>query len=73
MDGLAAAILARCQVLNLRASLCVSWPAFDLNVMSLIEGLLRNRALRGEDLRFGGEVLRFGRRKGRGFESELYT
>ncbi|KAL1317810.1 hypothetical protein HN51_069998 [Arachis hypogaea] len=74
VDGLAAAFLARCQLLNLRASLCVSWPEFDRSVMALIEHLLRNGVLRGCDgLRFGSQVLRFGRKKGRGFESELYT
>ncbi|RYR56440.1 hypothetical protein Ahy_A05g022140 isoform A [Arachis hypogaea] len=74
VDGLAAAFLARCQLLNLRASLCVSWPEFDRSVMALIERLLRNGVLRGCDgLRFGSQVLRFGRKKGRGFESELYS
>ncbi|MED6199371.1 hypothetical protein PIB30_075347 [Stylosanthes scabra] len=73
VDGLAAAILARCQLLNLRASLCVSWSEFDRSVMVLIANLLRDGVLRGcDDLRFGDHVMRFGRKKGRGFGSELY-
>ncbi|RDY01093.1 Peroxidase 11, partial [Mucuna pruriens] len=47
VDGLGAAILARCQALNIRASLCVSWPQFDASVVSLIKGLLQRGVLRG--------------------------
>ncbi|TKY68312.1 hypothetical protein E2542_SST04549 [Spatholobus suberectus] len=39
VDGLGAMILARCLVLNVRASLCISRSMFDTSVMSLIKGL----------------------------------
>ncbi|KAG5062938.1 hypothetical protein JHK85_004121 [Glycine max] len=47
VDGLGAAILARCQLMNIRASLCVSWPRFDKSVVALIKGLLGRRVLPG--------------------------
>ena len=73
VDGLGAAILARCQVMNVRASLCVSWPQFDASVVSLIKGLLHRRLLKGFDFDLSDEeVLKFGRRKGRVLLSELY-
>ncbi|KAK7306985.1 hypothetical protein VNO77_39653 [Canavalia gladiata] len=74
VDGLGAAILARCQVLNVRASLCVSWPQFDASVVSLIKDLLQRRVLRGFDLDFGlgdHEVLKFGRSKDHRLRSEF--
>ncbi|OIW04686.1 hypothetical protein TanjilG_00122 [Lupinus angustifolius] len=76
VDGLAAAVLARCQVLGIRAGLCVSWPQFDASVSALLKGVLRNGALRGLDLDliFSDEVLQSGkgRSKDHGFQSDLY-
>ncbi|CAJ1932126.1 unnamed protein product [Sphenostylis stenocarpa] len=73
VDGLGAAILARCQVMNVRASLCVSWPQFDASVVSLIKGLLQLGVLRGFNFDLNdGEVLKFGRIKDRVLHSELY-
>ncbi|CAO2828456.1 unnamed protein product [Amaranthus hypochondriacus] len=40
VDGLAAALLARCQIRNIRGSLCVSWPEFGKPVMQLVRSLL---------------------------------
>ncbi|CAL0315283.1 unnamed protein product [Lupinus luteus] len=76
VDGLAAAVLARCQVLGIRAGLCVSWPQFDASVSSLLKGVLRNGALHGLDLDliFSDEVLKSGkgRSKDHAFQSDLY-
>ncbi|XP_027361763.1 uncharacterized protein LOC113869574 [Abrus precatorius] len=74
VDGLGAAVLARCQALNVRASLCVSWPQFDSAVVSFIKDLLRRGVLRGCELDFGfsDEVMKFGRSVDRGHQSELY-
>ncbi|BAT99115.1 hypothetical protein LR48_Vigan09g177700 [Vigna angularis] len=73
VDGLGAAILARCQVMNVRASLCVSWPQFDASVVSLIKGLLQRRVLQGFDFDLSDEdVFKFGRSKDRVLHSELY-
>ncbi|WVZ13029.1 hypothetical protein V8G54_017559 [Vigna mungo] len=55
VDGLGAAILARCQVMSVRASLCVSWPQFDASVVSLIKGLLQRRVLQGFDFDLSDE------------------
>ncbi|KAK7275085.1 hypothetical protein RIF29_16192 [Crotalaria pallida] len=77
-DGLGAAILGRCQVLNIRASLCVSWPRFDASVVELIKGAMRNGALHGLDLDLvlnsSGEVLKPGRSssKDHAYQSDLY-
>ncbi|CAL5184796.1 unnamed protein product [Lathyrus oleraceus] len=68
VDGLGAAILGRCQILNLRASLCVSWPQFDSSVVLLLKDLLRQF-----DLGFNGdEALKFGRNRDHVFQSHLY-
>nr|KYP59736.1 hypothetical protein KK1_015177 [Cajanus cajan] len=72
VDGLGAAILARCQVLNVRASLCVSWPRFDASVVSLVKGLLQRGVLRGFEFDLGDEDLKFGRSEDRVLHSELY-
>ncbi|TKY69465.1 fatty acid desaturase [Spatholobus suberectus] len=73
VDGLGAAILARCQVMNVRASLCVSWPEFDASVVALIKGVLQRGVLRGFEFGSSGEAFKFGRRrKDRVLHSELY-
>ncbi|KAK7309939.1 hypothetical protein RJT34_07087 [Clitoria ternatea] len=73
VDGLGAALLARCEFLNLRASLCVSWPHFDTSVVLLLKDLLRCGALKGFDFGSSDEGLKFGtRRKDSVFQSELY-
>lgn len=73
MDGLGAAILARCQLMNIRASLCVSWPRFDKSVVALIKGLLGRRVLPGFEFGLSDdEVLKIGRSRDRVVHSELY-
>ncbi|KAF7808971.1 Trigger factor [Senna tora] len=78
VDGLSAALLGRCQILNIRGVLCVSWPEFDASVVSLIKGLLQKDVLPGLDLSSSDErsdelPLKFGRSKDHHFESDLYT
>lgn len=71
VDGLGAAILGRCQILNVRASLFLSWPQFDDSAVSLLKGGLRNGVLRGLDL--SDEVFKVGRRsKDHASLSDLY-
>lgn len=73
MDGLGAAILARCQVMNVRASLCFSWPRFDMSVVALIKGLLRRGVLRGFEFGLSDDgVLKIGKGRDRVLHSELY-
>jgi len=71
VDGLGAAILGRCQILKIRASLCVSWPQFDSDVVLLLKDLLRGLG----EFEFGfsdDEVFKFGRSKDHVFQSHLY-
>ncbi|CAK8537408.1 unnamed protein product [Lathyrus sativus] len=72
VDGLGAAILGRCQILNLRASLCVSWPQFDPSVVLLLKDLVR--PLVEFDFGFNGneEALKYGRNRDHVFQSHLY-
>ncbi|KAL2349055.1 hypothetical protein Fmac_003055 [Flemingia macrophylla] len=70
VDGFGAAVLARCQALNVRATLCVSWPRFDA---SLVKGLLQRGPLRGFHFDLTDEVLRHGICKDRVSHSDLYV
>ncbi|KAK9707075.1 hypothetical protein RND81_07G171000 [Saponaria officinalis] len=45
VDGLAAALLARCQIRNVRGTLCVSWPEYGKPVMRFIRSLLTKDVL----------------------------
>ncbi|KMT08356.1 hypothetical protein BVRB_6g140390 [Beta vulgaris subsp. vulgaris] len=45
VDGLAAALLARCQIRNIRGVLCISWPEFGKPVMDMIRSLLMKDVL----------------------------
>lgn len=77
VDGLAAALLGRCQMKNIKGTLCVSWPEFGASVVSLVKSLLHRNVLSGLDLSLNGdggdEYLRFGWTKDPSFDSELYT
>lgn len=77
VDGLAAALLARCQMRNIRGTLCVSWPQYGGSAVALVKSLLHRNVLHGFDLSSGGETedecLRFSRIKDHHFNSELYT
>jgi hypothetical protein len=71
VDGFGAAILGRCQILKIRAGLCVSWPQFDSSVVFLLKDLLRGF----KEFDFGlsdDQVLKFGRSKDHVFQSHLY-
>ncbi|CAK9311440.1 unnamed protein product [Citrullus colocynthis] len=45
VDGLAAALLGRCQMKNIKGALCVSWPEYGSEVISLLKSLLHQNAL----------------------------
>lgn len=77
VDGLAAALLARCQMRNIRGTLCLSWPQYGGSVVALIKSILQRTVLHGIDLSSKGDAedkyLRFGKIKDHPFDSELYT
>ncbi|KAL3824021.1 hypothetical protein ACJIZ3_020050 [Penstemon smallii] len=76
IDGLAAALLSRCQLKNIKATLGVSWPDLGVPVMKLIRSILVKDVLTGVNYSTEGdyevEYLQLSRRKGR-TDSELYT
>lgn len=76
VDGLAAALLSRCQLKKIKGTLCVSWPDLGAPVMTLVKSLLLKNALTGTNYTIGGdyedEYLRLSRRKDR-VDSDLYT
>ncbi|KAK9275204.1 hypothetical protein L1049_022466 [Liquidambar formosana] len=77
IDGLPAALLGRCQVRNIKGTVCVSWPEFGASATSLVKSLLLKDVL--PSLEFSangdveGELLKFGRIKDHPVDSELYT
>ncbi|CAA2977461.1 uncharacterized protein LOC111396235 [Olea europaea subsp. europaea] len=77
VDGLAAALLSRCQLKKIKGTLCVSWPHFGISVMSLIKSLLLKDVLAGinpsSDMNLESGYLSFSRRKDLHLDSELYT
>ncbi|KAL8533517.1 hypothetical protein ACS0TY_009789 [Phlomoides rotata] len=76
VDGLAAALLSRCELKKIKGSLCVSWPSLGVPVMSLVKSLLVRDVLTGINYTIEGdyedEYLKLSRRKDR-FDSDLYT
>ncbi|KAK4430137.1 hypothetical protein Salat_1314400 [Sesamum alatum] len=76
VDGLAAALLSRCQLKKIKGTLCVSWPDLGFPVMSLIKSLLVRDVFAGINYTTDGdyedEYLRLSRRKDR-IDSDLYT
>ncbi|KAL5553568.1 hypothetical protein UlMin_040969 [Ulmus minor] len=76
VDGLAAALLSRCEMKNIKGTLCVTWPELGGAVVSLVKSLLGS-VLPGLDLSVRGsaadERLQFGQVKDNLFDSELYT
>ncbi|KAK6157739.1 hypothetical protein DH2020_011987 [Rehmannia glutinosa] len=76
VDGLAAALLSRCQLMKIKGTLCVSWPDLGAPVMSLVKSLLARDVLTGIDYtvdkNYENEYLRLSRRKDR-IDSDLYT
>jgi len=79
VDGLGAALLGRCQMRNIKGSLCVTWPEFGGDVVSLVKSLLVDNVLPALDLstlRNGGdgdEFSGFGQIKDHSYDSDLYT
>ena len=76
VDGLAAALLSRCQMRNIKGTLCVSWPEFGGSgvpmVKSILKEILPSLEFRmnsdGED-----EYFKLGQIKDNPFDSELYS
>lgn len=76
VDGLPAALLSRCQLKNIKGTLCVSWPEHGNSAVSLIKSLVQKNVPPGLDFSLNdGEDshLRFGQMKNHSFDSELYT
>ncbi|KAF5443477.1 hypothetical protein F2P56_036031 [Juglans regia] len=77
VDGLAAALLGRCQMKNIKGTLCLSWPEFGGPVVSLLKSILHKSVLPGLNLSINGgigdEYSRFSWTKDRPVYSEFYT
>ncbi|KDP31434.1 hypothetical protein JCGZ_11810 [Jatropha curcas] len=77
VDGLAAALLARCQMRNMKGTLCVSWPEHDGSAVALIKSVLQKNVLHRINLSSNGNAedkyLWSSRIKDSSFDSELYT
>lgn len=72
VDGLAAALLGRCQMRNIKGTLCVSWPEFGGAALSLLKSLLQRNVLLGLDLSINADGV-VSWTKDHSFDSELYT
>lgn len=77
IEGLGAALLSRCQMKNIKGSLCVSWPELGGSVTSTLKSLLlKDDVLPGLELKIDAngedEGLRFGH-KNHYADSDLYT
>lgn len=76
VDGLDAALLSRCQLKKMKGTLCVSWPDFGTQAMSLVKSLLVKNVLKGINYtineEYEDEYLKLSRRKDR-VDSDLYT
>ncbi|PKI62507.1 uncharacterized protein LOC116198481 [Punica granatum] len=77
VDGLAAALLARCEMRNIKGALCVSWPEFDSSLVSLLKSILQKNVLPGVDFGLcngGRDDLRsFGFKDHSSLDSDLYA
>jgi len=77
LDGLAAALLARCQMRKIRGTLCVSWPRYGVYVVAMVKSLLQRNVLPGFDLSTIGDAKdkssRFTSIKNYPFDSDMYT
>ncbi|GMI70733.1 hypothetical protein like AT3G25545 [Hibiscus trionum] len=76
-SGLAAALLSRCQLKNIKGTLCVSWPDFGSSVVALIRSLLQRNVLPSLDLSLKGDVrdqyARINLTKNQPYDTEIYT
>ncbi|KAJ6987873.1 hypothetical protein NC653_020960 [Populus alba x Populus x berolinensis] len=66
LDGLAAALLARCQMRKIRGTLCVSWPQHGVSVVAMVKSLLQRNVLHGFDLSSIGDSKDESSRKAKG-------
>ncbi|GMJ13415.1 hypothetical protein like AT3G25545 [Hibiscus trionum] len=77
IDGLAAALLSRCQLKNIKGTLCVSWPDFGSSVVALIRSLLQRNVLPSLDSSLKGDVWdqypRINLTKNQPYDTEIYT
>ncbi|XP_052185996.1 uncharacterized protein LOC127797280 [Diospyros lotus] len=77
VDGLSAAVLARCQLKNIKGSLVVSWPEFGGPTTWLVKSLLLKDVLPGLEFEMDGQGddvwAKFGLAKDLAADSELYT
>lgn len=75
VDGLGAALLARCQVAGIAATLCATWPESGGSAVSLAKSLVKSalpglgESGSGDD----GEVSEFDGRVDHLFDSKMYT
>lgn len=76
MDGLGAALLARCEMRKIKGTLCVSWPQVGHSVVSLVKSILLKCVLPGLEFDMKGDEddahPKFGM-KDRYLDFELYT
>ncbi|KAA0050240.1 Plant peroxidase [Cucumis melo var. makuwa] len=73
VDGLAAALLGRCQMKNIKGALCVSWPEYGSEVVSLLKSLLHQNALLQPILEFCTESINGDEYVNRIKDLDLYT
>lgn len=77
VEGLSAALLARCELLKIEGTLYVSWPEFGGPVLSLMKSLLLKDVIPDVDYRVDNvdnlAYLRLGKTKDHFLDSELYT
>ncbi|GAB4840202.1 hypothetical protein Ancab_020967 [Ancistrocladus abbreviatus] len=76
VDGLGAALLAQCQIRNIKGTLCVTWPEFGNSGLLLLRSLLRKDILPSLDISSSSDEdqsMRSGWLKGPLLETEIYT
>ncbi|KAI3934503.1 hypothetical protein MKW92_031297 [Papaver armeniacum] len=71
IDGISAALLARCQIKKIRATLCVTWPQNGYSVISYLKSVVLKDVL--PKLTLSSVVLDSDLVRDSRYESELYT
>lgn len=77
IDGFPAALLSRCQIKNVKGTLCVSWPHIGASAVALIKSVLKTNVLPNVD--FGAMVegehgyAKFKRIQEQPIDSDIYT
>ena len=76
VDGLAATLLSRCQMRNIKGTLCVSWPEFGGSGVSLVKSIIKE-VLPSLEISLTSdeedEYSKLDHIKDHPFDSELYT